>query len=731
MTDEEKILQYLKLFIAEDAITELRALPVSRESGQTMTGLYDYAHLHLMAEHAVELEKTGQYKGIYFMPNPIKREKYTSCVRPNSVVPARTSISDVDIDERRWLLIDVDPKRSVKGEVSASKAEKDAAWNVVCRVRGIMASAGYSEPIVASSGNGWHLSYPISLDSTEDNKIAIKAILTGLHDRCSETGVAEVDTTIHNSGRIWKLYGTVARKGVETDDRRHRRSGVISSPATPSPLDANKNSNACAALLSMWAKQEQEQADIEARLAMPENIRRADAYLAAYPGAVEGDGGNLHTYLAAQAVVEGFAVDDDNAFLLLKKWNDKCDPPWDDAGLIQKIKCAKDRIKDSGYLLNRDRPVNQAATSIPRHMQQRQAYTGIASVPEVIAATEDDPDATATDLVALHAQIEWLWEGWIQVGTLTCLAADAGCGKTRFCADLARRLALGLPLPDGTTNPHPVGTKCMFIAADSQWAELGSLPTEFGFSGDCLLLNGRRSNPYGGTNLDTPEDLADFERRIIRTRPAIIFIDTCGNATDKDTCKTSDAKAFFKPLAEIAVRQRVAIVLVTHLNRGGQVLGARIVGAVRQVISLSYGEEGSPKNLRILEISKTNSKKPNQLHTYMGDSGNDYTVVETQSRTVMTPVALQTGHLMADMEWLSAYMRGGREVGTMERLVGLCRQEADSAGIGAKRLYKAKNRLGLIEFSVEGRKWWRLDEGDTRVEDDEENEGDEGDYTID
>ena len=90
MTDEEKILQYLKLFIAEDAVTELRALPVSRESGQTMTGLYDYTHLHLMAEHAVELEKTGQYKGIYFMPNPIKREKYTSCVRPNSVVPART-----------------------------------------------------------------------------------------------------------------------------------------------------------------------------------------------------------------------------------------------------------------------------------------------------------------------------------------------------------------------------------------------------------------------------------------------------------------------------------------------------------------------------------------------------------------------------------------------------------------------------------------------------------------
>ena len=39
-----------------------------------------------------------------------------------------------------------------------------------------------------------------------------------------------VDTANFNAARIWKLYGTVSRKGDNTPERPHRRSRIISAP---------------------------------------------------------------------------------------------------------------------------------------------------------------------------------------------------------------------------------------------------------------------------------------------------------------------------------------------------------------------------------------------------------------------------------------------------------------------------------------------------------------------
>ena len=36
-----------------------------------------------------------------------------------------------------------------------------------------------------------------------------------------------VDTANFNAARIWKLYGTVSRKGDDTPDRPHRRSRIL------------------------------------------------------------------------------------------------------------------------------------------------------------------------------------------------------------------------------------------------------------------------------------------------------------------------------------------------------------------------------------------------------------------------------------------------------------------------------------------------------------------------
>lgn len=65
---------------------------------------------------------------------------------------------------------------------------------------------------------------------------------------------------------------------------------------------------------------------------------RARAYLAAMGPAIEGQGGDAHTFRAAGVLVNDFGLDDATAFAILHAWNQTCVPPWNDAELDTKIR---------------------------------------------------------------------------------------------------------------------------------------------------------------------------------------------------------------------------------------------------------------------------------------------------------------------------------------------------------------------------------------------------------
>jgi putative DNA primase/helicase len=70
-------------------------------------------------------------------------------------------------------------------------------------------------------------------------------------------------------------------------------------------------------------------------------IHRARAYLAATPPAIEGQGGDAHTYQVVCRIVRGFDLADADALDLLRDWNQRCVPPWTDAELSAKIEGAR------------------------------------------------------------------------------------------------------------------------------------------------------------------------------------------------------------------------------------------------------------------------------------------------------------------------------------------------------------------------------------------------------
>jgi hypothetical protein len=82
-------------------------------------------------------------------------------------------------------------------------------------------------------------------------------------------------------------------------------------------------------------------------------VDRARAYLAAMPPAIAGQNGHDRTFVAACALVNGFALEPEIARALLGEYNSRCLPPWSERELAHKIASAVHAAhrKPRGHLL--------------------------------------------------------------------------------------------------------------------------------------------------------------------------------------------------------------------------------------------------------------------------------------------------------------------------------------------------------------------------------------------
>ena len=127
------------------------------------------------------------------------------------------------------MLIDVDVNRPAG--ICSTDAEKESARTVARKVLEGLSAMGWPQPVIADSGNGWHLLYRIELPNDEVSDSQVKSCLQALAARFNDSS-ATIDTAVHNAARITKAYGSVVRKGDSTKDRPHRFSRLFKVPAT-------------------------------------------------------------------------------------------------------------------------------------------------------------------------------------------------------------------------------------------------------------------------------------------------------------------------------------------------------------------------------------------------------------------------------------------------------------------------------------------------------------------
>lgn len=175
----------------------------------------------------VDLLDTTDTTGIYLTLNPVNPALMARRSRVGKVRSTDPLTSDADIVRRRWLPVDLDPVRPAG--VSSTEEEKAAAQRKAGLVIAYLTGLGWPAPVVADSGNGYHVLYQIDLPNDEPARDLVKGCLEALAARFSDTAVS-VDVKNFNAARIWKLYSTMARKGEDTQDRPHRRARILSVP---------------------------------------------------------------------------------------------------------------------------------------------------------------------------------------------------------------------------------------------------------------------------------------------------------------------------------------------------------------------------------------------------------------------------------------------------------------------------------------------------------------------
>lgn len=203
--------------VVDDAPTELAAFCRGRiQVAQAMTA---EAHARLLRE----AEDLPRFTSVHMLVNhsidPAVLARYP---HDRWVYADNGRVTDKEVTTLRVLYIDIDPERP-KG-ISATDAEKRAAWEVCCRVEAWLASRIPAGAIGrGDSGNGYSLFVALEpLAPTADTTARVARFLRLVAQKFNSERV-KIDTAVSNPARLGPAFGVRKCKGEDAADRPHRQ----------------------------------------------------------------------------------------------------------------------------------------------------------------------------------------------------------------------------------------------------------------------------------------------------------------------------------------------------------------------------------------------------------------------------------------------------------------------------------------------------------------------------
>lgn len=225
MIDKSEIYKWWHIFKRDNELVEIRFL------GNNKTASGYYKNIENLVRDVERMDAEDKFQ-IYFTLNCIEDSCYGREQCEKVIWKPKNTTTDNDIKGRYWIMIDLDPKRPAG--TSSSNDEYEKAHMKAVEVYRYLMDMGFYEPVVCSSGNGWHLLLPCKIGiSTETNDVVNK-FLKVLSMLFSDESI-DIDVKVGNPARICKLYGTMAKKGTNIPERPHRMARIVKTPTELKP----------------------------------------------------------------------------------------------------------------------------------------------------------------------------------------------------------------------------------------------------------------------------------------------------------------------------------------------------------------------------------------------------------------------------------------------------------------------------------------------------------------
>jgi hypothetical protein len=296
--------------------------------------------------------------------------------------------------------------------------------------------------------------------------------------------------------------------------------------------------------------------------------------------------------------------------------------------------------------------------------------------------------------------VEWLWHGYFPLGKLSLVMGDPGLGKSTLSIDLAARLTSGRPFPGGAAL-EPRGVVLLTGEDGLSDTVRPRFEAAGGDSRLAVVIQSVSDEDGGERSLSLPGDLGFVREAILKQNAAMVVIDPLMAFLSGDVNSWHDQqiRQALTPLTRLAEEMRVAVVVITHLNkkqgtsalyRSGGSIG--IVAAVRAAFLVAKHPDDDSR--RVLSPVKFNLGPPPQSRVFRLDGApNGSSRVVWEGVTDLRSDQLLDSPKEGKLDTAKAFLRdqlseGSQAVIPIEEL-------ALRAGIAKRTLDRARADLGV------------------------------------
>ncbi|WP_158266700.1 AAA family ATPase [Alsobacter soli] len=303
--------------------------------------------------------------------------------------------------------------------------------------------------------------------------------------------------------------------------------------------------------------------------------------------------------------------------------------------------------------------------------------------------------------------IEWFWEGRIPIGHVTVISGDPGLGKSQLTAMLAAAATAGVELPGG--SDLPVGSAILLNCEDGV---TDTIKPRIAAAGADIrrvhVITGTAATGSAHRQVDLHQDIERLGQALEQLGDVrLVVIDPISAyGGPKGMNEGTSVRALMGRLQQLAAKHRVAVVLVTHLNkRGGRNAISAVKGSGELIAAarsaLLVAQDPDDEDRRLLLPQKTNlARTPGLAFEIVGKTvgeGIRTSCVEFLDTPVLhtadTVGKSQPTDRLSKVDQACDFLREALADGA--RPTSEVEEEARQLGISGRNLERARAALGI------------------------------------